>query len=230
MKRFLVSIVIAASCLLLINIFGVISRTYYANLASSRELMVRSMLTDLCIAIKSFQIDYGRFPGQSEQKQALDARMQSSGALIDCLLGNHQEWNPKEIKYIDLPIARDGKWGYLTTEGANPCRLVDLWGNPYVILLDTNGDMQVQNPDIENSDPAISQGKSSPPPKFLPFEIAIFSLGKDQIEGTADDIVSWHSNLEPYSPSALPWLVLVVGSILFVSFVVSYRQARPVEK
>jgi hypothetical protein len=185
---------------------------------------------DLRIALEAFKIECGHWPGQSVVSQVADIRLLSTGPFIDCLQGQYAAWNPKEIKFIDLLPAKNGKWGYVPAEGANPCRLVDLWGNPYVILLDTNGDKQLQNPDIENSDPAISQSKSSPPPKFLPFETAVFSLGKDQIEGTADDIVSWRSYLEPYSPSPLPWLALVVGSFLFVLFVVSRLQARPVEK
>ncbi len=227
MKRFSLFGTLICGVLALIGFFPVANEQ---SGEASRVFQNQVLIKDLLVALESFKVECGHWPGQSVVSQVADIRLLSTGPFIDCLQGQYAALNPKEIKFIDLLPAKNGKWGYVPAEGANPCRLVDLWGNPYVILLDTNGDMQLQNPDIENSDPAISQSKSRPPPKFLPFETAIFSLGKDQIEGTADDIVSWRSNLEPYSPSPLPWLALVVGSFLFVLFVVNRLQARPDEK
>ena len=70
---------------------------------------------------------------------------------------------------------------------------MDLWGQPYYVLLDTNGDKQVMNPDLNNSDPAIAQNTISPPPQMLPTEIAIYSIGLDKTPQTKDDVVSWRS-------------------------------------
>lgn len=187
--------------------------------------MTQSVIKDLRIAITSFQIECGHFPGQSEQSQASDTRLLSTGPLIDCLLGQNTAWNRKEIKFVDLMTARDGKFGYVPAEGSNPCRLVDLWGNPYVILLDTNGDGKVQNPDIRNADPAIAHSETSPAPEFLPVEIAIHSFGKDGIEGTADDVVSWRSTPES-SVMLVPMWLLVIVLILLLLIILIVRRMR----
>ena len=99
--------------------------------------------------------------------------------------------NPKDIKFIDLPIAKNGKFGLVNAQP--PYKLVDLWGTPYYVLLDTNGDKQVMNPDLKNSDPTIAQNPTSPPPQQLPAEIAVYSYGKDRVAQTKDDVVSWRS-------------------------------------
>ena len=99
--------------------------------------------------------------------------------------------NPRGIKFIDLPIARNGKFGLVNPQP--PYKLVDLWGTVYYVLLDTNGDKQVNNPDLGNSDPKISANTISPPPKMLPLEIAAYSWGQDLKMQTTDDVVSWRT-------------------------------------
>ncbi|MDB6007504.1 MAG: hypothetical protein JWR15_4491, partial [Prosthecobacter sp.] len=99
--------------------------------------------------------------------------------------------NPRDIKFIDLPIAKNGKFGLVNPQP--PYKLVDLWGTPYYVLLDTNGDKQVINPDLNNADPKISQNTISPPPKQLPLEIALYSWGQDLQAMTLDDVTSWRT-------------------------------------
>jgi hypothetical protein len=72
-----------------------------------------------------------------------------------------------------------------------PYKLTGSLGQTYRVLLDTNGDKQVKNPDLKNSDPKISQNPTSPPPEKLPTEVAIYSVGLDKVASTADDVVSW---------------------------------------
>ena len=62
-----------------------------------------------------------------------------------------------------------------------------MYGQPYHILLDTNGDNQVKNPDTNNTDPKISQNQAA----HLVTKVAVYSNGKDQIPRTSDDITSW---------------------------------------
>jgi len=198
------------------------------NCSITGEIQV--VTKDLRIALAAFNIEYGHFPGQSATSQSADIRLLSTGPLIDCLLGQNAEWNRKEIKFVDLPKARNGKYGYVPAEGTNPCRLVDLWGNPYVILLDTNGDGKVQNPDTRNSDPAFEKSEMSPPPDFLPVEVAIYSYGKDGIEGTADDIVSWRSTLEASVILAPMWLLVIVLILLVLIILIVRRMRAPPAK
>lgn len=205
-------------------LIGLMPMARYQSSNRSRVLQTRTVIKDLRIALEAYMIEYGHFPGQSAIKQTADARLLSTGPLIDSLLGKNAEWNPKEIKFIDLPAARNGKFGYIPAEALNPCRMVDLWGNPYVILLDTNGDKKVHNPDIKNSDPAISQSETSPPPAFLPFEVAIYSFGKDGIGVTDDDLVTWRSTREPREASGMTWFAAIALILLGLIVVIVRRQ------
>jgi hypothetical protein len=73
----------------------------------------------------------------------------------------------------------------------HPTNLWTCGASPIYVLLDTNGDKQVQNPDLKNADPKIAQNPTSPPPDKLPTEIAIYSVGADKTASTKDDVVSW---------------------------------------
>jgi hypothetical protein len=86
-------------------------------------------------------------------------------------------------------MAKNGMFGLVNA--TPPYKLVDLWGQTYRVLLDTNGDKQVPNPDLKNSDPKISANPNSPAPQNLPTEIAIYSWGFDKRPYTKDDIASW---------------------------------------
>lgn len=175
----------------------------------ARKLQVQTVIKDLRLAIGSYQVEYNRWPVNSsmlssgssgEDIQAFPT--DENSGMVDALLSTSSSsgsnsgggsgstnLNPKDIKFIDLPIAKNGKFGLVNPQP--PYKLVDLWGTPYRVLLDTNGDKQVQNPDQNNSDPSISQNTSSPPPQNLPSEIAIYSYGKDLMPTTRDDVVSW---------------------------------------
>jgi hypothetical protein len=202
--------------------------------ASSRKLMVFVVTKDLRIALEYYRIEYGHFPGQPIQNQATDVRLTTVGPLVDCLMGEESDWNPKGIKFIDFPDARDGKFGYLPAVGDIPSQVVDSRGQPFVILLDTDGDQQISNPDITNADPAVSRSFTSPPPEFLPASVLVFSLGQDKIEGTGDDIVSWRSSsANERSESWLDWpwiilpaLVLFGAAVMIRAWLIGFRQAR----
>lgn len=180
-------------------------------IGDGRKVQVQTVLKDLRIAITSYQVDYNRYPvnpsllsgggsGQDIPALPTDENTGIVGALTTLTSssggssggsGTTSTINPKGIKYIDLPIARNGKFGLVNAQP--PYRLVDLWGTPYYVLLDTNGDKQVNNPDLGNADPKISQNTVSPPPKMLPLEVAAYSWGLDKQQQTQDDVVSWRS-------------------------------------
>jgi len=182
-------------------------------MADARKLQVQTVIKDLRIAITSYQVEYNRYPVNSSLLSSA-----SSGADIPAIMtdentgivsalmstssssgssggsggsGGSTNLNPKDIKFIDLPIAKNGKFGLVNAQP--PYKLVDLWGTPYYILLDTNGDKQVINPDLSNNDPSIAQNAISPPPKNLPTEVAVYSWGLDKTPMTKDDVVSWRS-------------------------------------
>lgn len=201
--------------LVVITIIGVLASLVISQanklMADGRKLQVQTVLKDLRVAISSYQVDYNRWPvnpnllsaassGQDIPALATDENTGIIGALTTLTTsgggggggGNGGvNLNPKNIKFIDLPIARNGKFGLVNPQP--PYRLVDLWGTVYYVLLDTNGDLQVTNPDLGNSDPKIAANAISPPPKMLPLEVAVYSWGQDLKQQTQDDVVSWRS-------------------------------------
>jgi prepilin-type N-terminal cleavage/methylation domain-containing protein len=169
----------------------------------ARKLQVQTVLKDLRVAIGSYQVEYNRYPvdssklSGSEGQDAPVIETDERSGIISALMSTggssgssgSSNLNPKDIKFIDLPMARNGMYGLVGAQP--PYKLVDLWGQTYRVLLDTNGDKQVTNPDLQNSDPKIAQNATSPPPQKLPTEIAIYSLGPDKVISTKDDVVSW---------------------------------------
>ena len=188
---------------------GLVTAQASKMMENGRRLQVQTVLKDLRLAIASYQVDYNRWPvnssllsaassGQDVQALPTDENSGIVGALTTLTSsapagggGGAVNLNPKGIKFIDLPIARNGKFGLVNAQP--PYRLVDLWGTVYYVLLDTNGDLQVANPDLGNSDPKISANAISPPPKMLPLEVAIYSWGQDLKAQTQDDVTSWRS-------------------------------------
>ena len=197
--------------LVVIVIIGILASLVVSQanklMADGRKLQVQTVIKDLRISIGAYQAEYNRYPinssllsgssgGQDIQQLLTDENSGIVTALTAISAGSSggagagtNNLNPKDIKFIDLPIAKNGKFGLANP--TPPYKLVDLWGMPYVVLLDTNGDKQVNNPDLNNSDPTIAQNTVSPPPKMLPTEVAIYSWGQDRIPMTKDDVVSW---------------------------------------
>lgn len=171
----------------------------------ARKLQVQTVIKDLRIAIGSYQVEYNRFPVDSSKlsgssgEDAPEIQTDENSGIVTALMsssssnsssgGGGVNLNPRDIKFIDLPLAKNGMFGLVGAQA--PYKLVDLWGQTYRVLLDTNGDKQVQNPDLKNADPKIAQNPTSPPPNKLPTEIAIYSVGADKTPSTKDDVVSW---------------------------------------
>lgn len=200
--------------LVVITIIGILAGLVMSQatkmMADARKLQVQTVIKDLRIAVASYQVEYNRYPvsssllssgGDGEDIQAVPT--DENTGMVDALMSLSSSGsgssggsaavnlNPRDIKFIDLPIAKNGKFGLVNAQP--PYKLVDLWGTPYYVLLDTNGDKQVKNPDLQNSDPTIAQNAISPPPPNLPAEVAIYSLGLDKTAMTKDDVVSWRA-------------------------------------
>lgn len=158
-----------------------------------------TMVTELKSGIDAYQHDYNRFPIDfspgSGRDDALELLTDGSNPLVDALLGippdlnanGTRDLNPKRTPFANFPTAKNDRHGLVGT--TRPYKLHDMWGQPFHILLDTNGDNQVMNPDITNADPKISQNQAA----FLATKSAVYSSGKDKTPRTGDDIASWRS-------------------------------------
>jgi hypothetical protein len=98
--------------------------------------------------------------------------------------------NPKTIKFIDLPQAKDHKAG-LWQDGPEWV-LSDSWGEPYYIIFDTSKDGKITNLEFgaDQTDPTYAEKcKLNPPPATIQSSVLIYSSGKDR------DPKTWHDNI-----------------------------------
>lgn len=165
--------------------------------ANRAKTMTAAM--ELKNGINGYLLDYNRFPlDASPGNGGVDAPeilTDGSNRVVDALLGvpmgaadsGSQDLNPKRIQYANFSPAMNDRHGIVGS--AIPRRFHDMWGRPFHILLDTNGDNQVKNPDLANADARISQNQA----EHLAMKIAVYSSGKDQIPNTADDITTWRT-------------------------------------
>ena len=155
-------------------------------LENTRKVRVQATIKDLQVAIKGYQTEYTRYPVKQAGGQDATLMTDDSNSLVSLLLGeNKEDLNPREIVFIELPMAKNNAGGLVGDEGAYA--LNDGWGEPYTVVLDTDYDNRIENPDVSNEDSKIS-GEA---PARLPMGVAISSKGKDKKESTKDDVVSW---------------------------------------
>lgn len=147
--------------------FGLRSRT--------DAVKVKATLKDLRMGFQYFDMEYKAFP-IPPPPSAGDASIRSEGVVIQALIHKEDPFNPRDIKFLDVPYAKDGKGGLVGNGKAS--QLTDAWGEMYYLILDMNKDGKVIDPE-EGS-------------KTLDVPIAVYSSGPDRDPKTwADNIRSW---------------------------------------
>ncbi|WP_395750331.1 prepilin-type N-terminal cleavage/methylation domain-containing protein [Prosthecobacter sp.] len=165
-------------------------------MTTANNLKVRTVVMELKNGIESYYTDYNRYPVSSNfaganGEDGPELLTDGSSPVVDALMGippassGTPDLNPKRTPFANFVPANGDRHGLVGT--ARPYKLNDMYGRPYHILLDTNGDNQVKNPDAANTDPKISQNQAA----HLVMKVAVYSSGKDQTPLTSDDITSW---------------------------------------
>ncbi len=185
--------------LVVVTIIGILASLVAAQVIKSLDqannTRVQAVALELKNSINSYHLDYNRFPLEGDtssgaQEDAPELLTDGSNPLVDALIGvppaaETRDLNPKRTQYASLTPAKGDRAGIV---GAYvPRRFHDMWGNPFHILLDTNGDNQVINPDLTSSDPKISRDQA----RHLTVQVAVYSAGKDGLPQTKDDVASW---------------------------------------
>ncbi len=153
-------------------------------------ISVKGMTIDIRLAMNHFKTEYDRYPVPQSESQFL----RTEGVLLQSLLGQDKESNPRAIKFIDLPMALDGKHGLTGVKAkdqtiSSTTTLTDLWGEKYYLLIEAHGDNRIPNP--ERRPEAIYKYRARAP-EFLSSSVIIFSSGPDRDPKTWDDnICSW---------------------------------------
>lgn len=160
-----------------------------AGLTSCMKFFHGTMVSPTAVAIKqlkegitAFEIDSAHFPIPKSDWHGPDVSLRTRGPIVPALLGQDATLNPKDVKFIDFPNAVAHKNG-LWQDGAEWV-LSDRWGEPYYIVLDTNKDGRIANP----------EGGSENQPAMLLAEVLIYSSGPDRDPKTwHDNVCSWRS-------------------------------------
>ena len=154
-------------------------------LRKGHEASTRTMVMSVAEAVASYQTDYNKLPvsaGTGEEPLKTD----DSTNLTSVLLGeNRDNLNPRQNKYLTAKLASN-KRGGLASSGGN-WSLLDDWGKPLCVIMDTDYDHLVENPDLQNQEQRIA-AEATPQ---IPHLVAVFSPGVDGDVYTRDDIVSW---------------------------------------
>lgn len=143
-----------------------------ANGVIKKANLVRTQaaLKDIELAVKNYQIEFNRYPGG-------EGEIECAGSLLRVLLGfNAEGLNPRQIRFMEPPMARGGKGGLTGTDPA--FTLLDVWGQPYRLSMDTDGDGKVSDPEH----PGMS----------LDHSVIVWSAGDDGNPATwVDNIKNW---------------------------------------
>lgn len=156
----------------------------------------RTRLTskDLQASLLSYKTEYHHFPLSDTSASKSDLALRSRGPLLEALINDADGLNSKKIKFINLPMANDSKDGLWKDDAE--WVLSDRWGEPFYIVLDTNGDGKIANPEYgaDRSDPEYAKLETYPPPAELPLGVIVYSAGKDRDPKTwRDNICTWKS-------------------------------------
>lgn len=158
---------------------------------NARMTTQKSIIKNLEAAIHNYQVEYNHLPLLRETSAAADLPpflTDENTYFVRVLEGREMDGeNPRRVRFLELRTAKPGVAGADRTQSGMGTRLVDGWGMPLTVVLDSNGDGMVNNPDAVNTDPAIA-GKA---PATLRRKVAIFSNGPDKKPHTADDICNW---------------------------------------
>lgn len=167
---------------------------------NANKLRIKATMKDIQVAIGHYRTEYNRFPvdltGSTGGEDIDPIPTDGSNSIITTLMAagsadDTSNMNRRNIKFIDLPYAKNGaSFGIIDTSGGSggaDLQLVDIWGMPYQILLDTNYDNRITNPDASNVDQLIS----SRAPQYISTSAGVQCYGPDKTVNTRDDIVSW---------------------------------------
>jgi prepilin-type N-terminal cleavage/methylation domain-containing protein len=153
-----------------------------------KKVRTQAALKDLTLGIKQYQVEYSRYPVPPNYTSEQPIPLTEGSGILKVLMGtNEQNMNARGIAFIEPAVAKNGTGGLTGTAGSYG--YMDLWGAPYLVVMDVNYDNKIANPDTGNSDRMVSQGA----PTDLVMGAIAYSHGEDRQPRTRDDIASWRN-------------------------------------
>ena len=178
--------------LIVITIIGILAGIAFpvsnSVIKKARVTQCNQQMSNLITSLKGYQLEYGHVPISTT---GADSEVTTDNAVFMLSLmgenpssGNAYK-NPREIDFYEPNYTKSGRGGW----SEDNQELADPWGEPFVILLDTDFDKKLINP----SDTTSASGSgASAAPSLLRKEILIYSGGPDgDIDTWEDNVMSW---------------------------------------
>jgi len=100
--------------------------------------------------------------------------------VLNILLGMEEEINTKKVRYLNAKEGKAKKDGIIYNQtGKEATGMYDPWGNPYIIVLDTNYEERIE---VKPGNTEIQLNSR---------RCAVYSGGQDKKLGTKDDVKTW---------------------------------------
>lgn len=138
----------------------------------AKQVRTHAAMKDLRFGLINYHTEYARFPATDSE-----VMVSAEGALLKALMGQG-EHNPRQVVFLDVPLAVGGKNGLLVK--GDDETLVDAWGQTYRILTDVDGNGSIASPE--------------PQQKPLTEAVLVWSAGED------GDFDTWEDNLASWKP------------------------------
>jgi hypothetical protein len=131
-------------------------------------------------ALTNFFTEYGDLPHVPNQ---VTTDTPDGVKFLNVVMGIETGANPQNtrgVRFLSPPQGKDKQGGLIyDSSGKSVAGLYDSWGNPYVVVLDTDFDERLQ---FQWGDQSVDLKER---------RAAVFSAGPDRKLGTSDDIRTW---------------------------------------
>jgi hypothetical protein len=174
--------VLFGALVVVLGFIGVSTLATNAFRENMRKAEAKATAVNLAAGLNAYYTEYGKWPEEMEDGEVLDSA--KAVRLLNVLRAKNTNANPRKISFFDAKeVEPNALQGGFRRDGV----LCDPWGRAYLISVDADGDELIPNPYAEDDDP-------------IPARAAVWSLGKDGKQGTADnpythtgsdDVTSW---------------------------------------
>lgn len=157
-------------------------RSGTARIQNGNRLQAQVAAWSLATAADQFFTEYSKLPG-------VPGRVTTDSGegirLLNILMGNKPQdaaaENERFIRFLALREGRNNRGGviYASTGSGSAVGLYDEWGNPFTVVLDTDGDE------------VLKFKLGSKKMRLEGRRVAVVSPGRDGKLGTSDDVKTW---------------------------------------
>jgi len=173
---------------LFVVVTGIFIPLGYSHTGHPRDHHALRAATELRTAIMSYYSEYKVFPavpGATKDSFGDDVLDTRNNLLVEMLLGESGPATAINRRRIQFFSARSAKGpispGLWKDPVTGRCHLLDPWGNPYFLMIDTNSDNTLHPP-------ARPSGVGN---EEIYTNVAVWSCGKDGRPGGGDDVSAY---------------------------------------